>query len=49
MHAGIPAMNSLASEYMNLERPIMFGALKEIKQRVGKDKFPLIDQNFYSW
>jgi len=48
MHAGVESINSLQSEYMNLERPIMFGALKKIKKTVGGDKFPLIKQNFYS-
>mmetsp|Transcript_28319 Transcript_28319/g.39991 ORF Transcript_28319/g.39991 Transcript_28319/m.39991 type:complete len:380 (-) Transcript_28319:12-1151(-) len=44
----VPSVNSLQSEYMNLERPIMFGALRDIAKRVGKDKFPLVPQNFYS-
>jgi len=48
MMANIPAMNSLSSEYMNLERPIMYGALDEIRKRVGRDKFPLIPQTYYS-
>jgi hypothetical protein len=46
--ANVPAVNSLLSEYMNLERPIMYGALKEIEQRVGHDKFPLVPINYYS-
>ena len=33
---------------MNLERPIMFGALTEIANRLGRDKFPLIEQTYYS-
>jgi len=48
MMSGVPSCNSLLSEYCQLERPIMFGALEEIKRRVGKDKFPLIPQNYYS-
>jgi len=48
MWSNVPSINSLSSEYMNLERPIMFGALTDIKKRVGRDKFPLIDQTFYS-
>lgn len=44
----VPSVNSLVSEYMNLERPIMYGALKEIQKRVGNDAFPLIDINYYS-
>lgn len=48
MMAGVPAINTLQSEYMNLERPIMYGVLREIQKRVGADKFPLIPINFYS-
>eukprot|EP01027_Heterolobosea_sp_BB2_P017871 GEZU01025272.1.p2 GENE.GEZU01025272.1~~GEZU01025272.1.p2 ORF type:complete len:134 (+),score=32.64 GEZU01025272.1:144-545(+) len=48
MNAGVPSVNTLFSEYMNLERPIMMGALKEIERRVGHDKFPLIEQTNYS-
>lgn len=33
---------------MQLERPIMFGALKQVQQRLGTDRFPLIEQNYYS-
>ncbi len=48
MTANIPAVNSLTSEYMNLERPIMWSSLREIKNRVGAEKFPLISQTYYS-
>jgi len=48
MHAGIPAVNSLVSEYMQLERPLMFGALRSVQKRLGADRFPLIEQNYYS-
>lgn len=48
MMAGIPSMNSLMSEYMNMERPIMYGGLKEVQKKLGKDKFPLIEINYYS-
>jgi len=48
MMANIPCVNSAYSEYCNLERPIMYGALREIRDRVGKDKFPLHDINYYS-
>ena len=30
------------------ERPLMYGALKEIEQRLGHDNFPLIEQTYYS-
>jgi len=48
MMANIPSINSCVSEYMHLERPIMYGALKEIESRVGHDKFPLIPITYYS-
>eukprot|EP01106_Pelomyxa_sp_JSP_P019336 TRINITY_DN9600_c0_g1_i1.p1 TRINITY_DN9600_c0_g1~~TRINITY_DN9600_c0_g1_i1.p1 ORF type:complete len:297 (-),score=44.86 TRINITY_DN9600_c0_g1_i1:71-961(-) len=48
MAANVPAMNSLVSEYMNLERAIMNGALRQIETTLGHDKFPFIQQNYYS-
>ena len=33
---------------MCLERPLVYGALASIQKRLGKDKFPLIEQNYYS-
>eukprot|EP01119_Soliformovum_irregulare_P012154 TRINITY_DN3143_c0_g1_i1.p1 TRINITY_DN3143_c0_g1~~TRINITY_DN3143_c0_g1_i1.p1 ORF type:complete len:290 (-),score=59.21 TRINITY_DN3143_c0_g1_i1:710-1579(-) len=48
MMANVPSINSCFSEYMNLERPIMFGALQQVKKKLGHDKFPLIDQTYYS-
>ena len=44
----IPAINSLESCYLDLERPIMFRELKRIEKRVGNDVFPVISQTFYS-
>lgn len=48
MHGNLPSVNSLMSAYICLEKPTVFGALKGIKKKLGKDAFPLIDQNFYS-
>jgi hypothetical protein len=48
MYANIPAINSLKSIYMCLERPLLFSGLKRIKTKLG-DKFPLIDQTYYSY
>ncbi|KAJ3035163.1 synaptotagmin C2 domain protein, Syn1 [Rhizophlyctis rosea] len=48
MHANIPSINSLESVYMHLERPLMFDALKDIQNRLGSQKFPLIPQSYYS-
>eukprot|EP01111_Echinosteliopsis_oligospora_P011039 TRINITY_DN3541_c0_g1_i1.p1 TRINITY_DN3541_c0_g1~~TRINITY_DN3541_c0_g1_i1.p1 ORF type:complete len:295 (-),score=86.44 TRINITY_DN3541_c0_g1_i1:74-958(-) len=42
-------MNSLESAYMCLERPIVFGELKQIQKKLKKEGivFPLIQQNYY--
>ena len=48
MHAGIPSVNSLESVYSFLERPVIHGALTKIKTELGKEKFPLIEQTYYS-
>ena len=48
MMGNVESVNSLQSIYMNLERPLMFGALKAIETKVGHDQFPVIDQTFYS-
>jgi hypothetical protein len=48
MSANIPSVNSLESEYFHLERPLMYGALKHVEQKLGHDKFPLIPQTYYS-
>ena len=44
-----PAINSLLSAYMALERPVMWGELKAIQQRLGgRANFPLVDQNCHT-
>jgi hypothetical protein len=48
MTANIPSINSLESMYLNLERPIMFGVLRKVQERLCKQDFPLIDQIYYS-
>lgn len=48
MTANVPSMNTLVSEFMQLERPVMNGALREIEKRVGHDRFPFIGQVYYS-
>jgi len=47
MHGNVPAVNSLLSAYICLERVTVFGGLKEIEKTLGHDNFPLIGQNFY--
>ena len=48
IHQGIPSVNSLLSAYLCGERPTTFGALKQIQDRLGKQNFPLIEQNYYA-
>ena len=43
----MPCVNSLHSVYCTLERPWVYGELKKIQQRLGKDAFPLIAQSYY--
>lgn len=47
MYANIPAVNSLESLYTFLDKPLIFGQLIQIQQRLGRDRFPLIQQCFY--
>mmetsp|Transcript_14324 Transcript_14324/g.40679 ORF Transcript_14324/g.40679 Transcript_14324/m.40679 type:complete len:365 (-) Transcript_14324:43-1137(-) len=47
IHAGLPAVNTLMSAYMALERPLMFAELKKIQRRLGAERFPLISQTYY--
>ena len=48
MAANIPSINSWQAIYSNLERAIMFGGLRSIKDKYGYDAFPLIAATFYS-
>jgi glutathione synthase/RimK-type ligase-like ATP-grasp enzyme len=47
-HANIPSINSIESLIMCLQRPVVFGALHAIQKQLGQEKFPLIEQSFYS-
>jgi hypothetical protein len=46
--ANVPAMNSLMSEYQQLERAVMLGALREINERLGQEAFPLNEVTYFS-
>ncbi|KAL6070871.1 Type 1 glutamine amidotransferase domain-containing protein [Balamuthia mandrillaris] len=48
MHGNVPSVNSLESAYFCLERPLVFGQLKAIQKKLGKEEFPLIPQTLYS-
>jgi len=47
-YANVPAVNSLESLYNCLERVWVFSELIKIRNRVGEENFPLIEQNYYS-
>ncbi|XP_056590973.1 synapsin-2b isoform X1 [Triplophysa dalaica] len=47
-YAGIPSVNSLESIYNLCDKPWAFSQLINTYMRLGPDKFPLIDQTFYS-
>ncbi|XP_077058726.1 synapsin-2b [Siphateles boraxobius] len=47
-YAGIPSVNSLESIYNLCDKPWAFAQLISIYNKLGADKFPLVDQTFYS-
>jgi hypothetical protein len=49
IHSGVPCINSAKAFWYNeFEKPLMFSGLKAIQDRIGKDRFPLINQYYYS-
>ncbi|KAK8842389.1 Asparaginyl-tRNA synthetase, cytoplasmic (Asparagine--tRNA ligase) (AsnRS) [Tritrichomonas musculus] len=48
IHGNIPMINSFESLLFELERPIIFGILKGIQEKIGEKNFPLIPQTYYS-
>lgn len=46
-YGGVPSVNSLHSIFNFLDKPWVFSHLINIQKRVGKDKFPLIEQSYY--
>jgi hypothetical protein len=53
LHAGIPCINSAESILQCAERPVVYAALRTIRNRLGADKtgnfsFPLIHQEFFA-
>lgn len=48
IHCNLDSINNLKSIYLNLQRPIIHGILTQIRDEKGYDKFPLIDQYYYS-
>ena len=48
--AGVPCVNTAESLYRCQEKPLVYAALRAVRDRLGKDRFPLIDQTYYpSW
>ncbi|KAL0479259.1 hypothetical protein AKO1_008087 [Acrasis kona] len=47
MFCNLPSVNSLSSIFFCSEKPIVYGALKGIQDRLGADQFPLVPQMFY--
>jgi synapsin len=47
MHGAIPSVNSIESMWLNIEKPISYGLLNRIKQKVGFENFPLIPQTYW--
>ncbi|XP_048029260.1 synapsin-2b [Megalobrama amblycephala] len=47
-YAGIPSLNSLESIYNLCDKPWAFAQLISTYKKLGPDKFPLVDQTFYS-
>ena len=46
-HSNNPMINSFEAAMAELEKPVMYGRLKAIEDKVGKEIFPLIPQNYY--
>ncbi|TRY97769.1 hypothetical protein DNTS_008270, partial [Danionella cerebrum] len=47
-YAGIPSVNSLQSIYSLCDKPWAFSQLIGVYKTLGPEKFPLVDQTFYS-
>ncbi|ESN90625.1 hypothetical protein HELRODRAFT_130473, partial [Helobdella robusta] len=47
MHGGVPSVNQLHSLYNFMDKPWVFSNLVRLRNKLGRDKFPLIEQTFY--
>eukprot|EP00111_Clytia_hemisphaerica_P004942 TCONS_00014199-protein len=47
MHGLVPSVNSLLTTFNFLQKPVVYAELLKIRQRLGKENFPLIEQNYY--
>ena len=46
-HSNIPMINGLSGIIAELEKPIMYGRLRKIRDIYGEKNFPLIQQYYY--
>ena len=46
-HSNIPMINELSAIFAELEKPIMYGRLRKIRDKYGEKNFPLIQQYYY--
>ena len=46
-HANIPMLNDLSAIIAEIEKPIMYGRLRKIRDIYGEENFPLIQQYYY--
>ena len=46
-HANVPMINELEAVMAEIEKPIMYGRLRKIRDKYGEENFPLIQQNYY--
>lgn len=46
-HSNTPMINGFGAVMAELEKPIMYGRLRAIRDKVGEDIFPLIKQYYY--
>ena len=47
-YANVPSINSIYSIYNFIERPWVFSELNRLRDNLGDEVFPLIEQNYYS-
>lgn len=47
MYANIASLNNLTTIFLNIERPVMQAALNGIQDRVGREIFPVVEQNYF--
>jgi len=46
-YGGVPSINSLQSIYNFQDRPWVYAHMMGVQKKLGKEKFPLIDQTYY--